>query len=764
MKNFYRRLKRVTKNMPFHILLLRVVRRLSGKFLDSYNYKKALKKGTFLSDLNFFKKLGLKTDKLTGEDKLKEKLLDIPFLSSIFNTADKDFISGALSNPNKSIIIESSNLICSHIFELLGSGKIKVSYDMIAAGIENFKYNTITGDSEKKAVCTNIKNKISDIFQDSEIIDKVSNYNYEPINWHIDFKSGYIWGKDTWYKKIKYGDLPGADVKIPWELSRFQHLLLLGQAFVLTNDEKYVLEYIYEVTDWIENNPPEFGVNWKCTMDIAIRAANLIISLAFFKNSKYLTDKFLLYFIKNIYIHGEHITRNLEFGSITSNHYLSDIAGLAFVAEFFGDFRIGKKWGKFAANELKKEMKKQVYEDGVDFEASACYHRLVLELFFYTAVFITKNRFQQSDDLAQKCSDIFGMEFTEKLCKMFGFIAHSLKPDGDIPQFGDNDSGRFFIFCSRRVLDMRYLLSLAAVFFNESKFKIKEFEQDEEIPWVFGKNGQVKYKELNSVSYEEISSKEFENCGWCVMRNNSSYLFFGSGPNGQNDNGGHAHNDKLSFELYAGNTSIFIDPGTYLYTPFPVWRNTFRSTRYHNTITVDDFEQNEFSGNNLFRLENDSGAKIKIWKSNDAFDFIEAEHVGYKRLDFPVIHKRQIIFDKRENIWVISDILEGKGKHKFTINFNLHPGITPIIENNTTNIILNKGNLPVFYIQPMIDNEINLVVDKSWISEEYGIKEENFSVKYIIETNIPSEFNFILSLKKLQSPVKYLDNIKTEIQ
>ena len=75
-------------------------------------------------------------------------------------------------------------------------------------------------------------------------------------------------------------------------------------------------------------------------------------------------------------------------------------------------------------------------------------------------------------------------------------------------------------------------------------------------------------------------------------------------PNGQNGNGGHCHNDKLSFELTINNIPIIIDPGTFVYTPFPKNRNQYRSTSYHNTVCIKKSEQNRFN-NNLFSLSYD---------------------------------------------------------------------------------------------------------------------------------------------------------------
>ncbi|MBA7523115.1 hypothetical protein ES705_15238 [subsurface metagenome] len=56
----------------------------------------------------------------------------------------------------------------------------------------------------------------------------------ERIDWHFDFKSGYRWNPKKYYKDIEipYGK---ADIKVPWELSRFQHLSILGEAYCLSS-------------------------------------------------------------------------------------------------------------------------------------------------------------------------------------------------------------------------------------------------------------------------------------------------------------------------------------------------------------------------------------------------------------------------------------------------------------------------------------------------------------------------------------------------
>ena len=77
-----------------------------------------------------------------------------------------------------------------------------------------------------------------------------------------------------------------------------------------------------------------------------------------------------------------------------------------------------------------REIFKQTYPDGMNSEGSTSYHRLVLELFAYSA-------------LLNKKENNFSKKFYERLFKMFEFSFKTMKKNGDVPQIGDNDSGVF---------------------------------------------------------------------------------------------------------------------------------------------------------------------------------------------------------------------------------------------------------------------------------------------------------------------------------
>jgi hypothetical protein len=52
--------------------------------------------------------------------------------------------------------------------------------------------------------------------------------------------------------------------------------------------------------------------------------------------------------------------------------------------------------------------------------------------------------------------------------------------------------------------------------------------------------------------------------------------------------GAHAHNDQLSIDLWIDGAPIVRDPGSYLYTANPLWRDRYRSIRAHDAPWLAD--------------------------------------------------------------------------------------------------------------------------------------------------------------------------------
>ncbi|MBN2406657.1 MAG: alginate lyase family protein [Elusimicrobia bacterium] len=563
---------------------------------------------------------------------------------------------------------------------------------------------------------------------DFRILGKEYNLPGE-IDWHKDHNSGYRWEPGKYYFDIEYGNIRGTDVKVPWELSRFQHLAVLGQAYAVNGDERYAEEFMSQVGSWIRENPAGYGVNWRCTMDTAIRAVNWLNAYYYFSRSGRLTHEFAALFVKSCLEHGRFIMNNLErrAGGVNSNHYIADLAGLIFLGTLLPELKEAGKWKDFGVNELKKEIIKQVYEDGCDFEASTCYHRLVLEIFFFSMLICVINH-ADYDGKNHVClaENIFGKKYMACTRNMFEAVMYLLKPNGNMPQIGDNDSGQLLRFYARDVLDMRYLLSLGAVFFREERWKIREYFRASldisEIFLVYGNEGINIWNSLSWNLLENIGSRNFCDAGWYVMRSKKNYCLISCGPNGQSGNGGHAHNDKLSFELCVNGKDLLVDPGSYVYTPEPEQRNRFRGTEYHNTVMIDNEEQNRIDSKYLFKMSDDSMAKCLNWESKSAEDIFEGKHKGFCRLNGPVEHRRKIRLDRQNGHLYISDVFEGSGRHKLQWSF-VRPPESP-----------GKGL--------KIVTALALREDKIEYSGEYGAKVITGRYFAEVESELPYEAHF----------------------
>jgi uncharacterized heparinase superfamily protein len=154
------------------------------------------------------------------------------------------------------------------------------------------------------------------------------------------------------------------------------------------------------------------------------------------------------------------------------------------------------------------------------------------------------------------------------------------------------------------------------------------------------------------------------------MRDGDLYLCFNANDVGLSGRGSHGHNDALSIEVSAGGRAYIVDPGTYVYSGDLQQRHEFRSTAYHSTVQIDGREQNTTDLHMPFVIGNEAKPRVLEWQTNDDFDKVVGEHYGY-----PVIHRRTVVFNKRERAWVIDDEFTGEGEHLYEVRFHFAPGL-----------------------------------------------------------------------------------------
>lgn len=521
---------------------------------------------------------------------------------------------------HRPVIEPLAERVMAHEFDLLGSGWTRV---------ENTHGLEVTDANRAEA----------------ERIAALLPAGYVPIDWHIDFKSGHRWDPRVWYRDQPQVVGRGIDVKLPWELSRMQHLPLLawryGCAGAGTDAQRYRDEFRAQVIDFIAHNPPRFGINWNCAMDVGIRVAGWVMAFDLFRAlGAGFDDAFEGVFVRSVREHAEHLVANLEWDeSIRGNHYLADIAGLLIASAYLPVDETTDGYLHFAARELIAETLRQFHEDGSNFEASTSYHRLSAEMVVYALAVlqgVTPTRLpalieerwhahrpgEPSPALvvrnAGESPCVIPEAVIERVARVGRFTRDILDRHGRGPQIGDNDNGRFFKLLPATMRDdagclhedprnHRHLIDAVNGFFDENKGTDPVSSETHVVrAWLGG--AAFPRPDLPAIT----DHAAYPGMGLYVYRHGQLTTIVRCGEVGQNGHGGHAHDDQLSFVMYADGEPVIIDPGTGCYTSDAGLRNRMRHYAQHNAIASDDGARRyaELERDGLFRMNDRARASV----------------------------------------------------------------------------------------------------------------------------------------------------------
>lgn len=491
-------------------------------------------------------------------------------------------------------------------------------------------------------------------------------------DWHCDFKSGYRWRPDLYHADVRHMeplDVP-SDYKVPWELSRCHHLLTLGEAFFVTRDERFAETVRLHVDDWIRKNPYEFGINWVCAMDVAVRAVNWLWAYALLLDSEALDREFRALWLTSLVEHGRYILANDEWGPLVNNHYLANGAGLLYLGLLLSPLRDASRFLRRGLHILTTQTLEQLTPDGCNREGTLPYHKLILEL---TSVPLW---------LAQRNGFDLPPEVWTRLEQGYAFLWGMMNEEGNISNVGDADDGRLHPLSEVAPLSVRPLVNAGVYLFHRPEWAGpvdgRARQEWEEVFWLSG--GEFLPP---SCAGKRPSSLAFSEGGYYALRSSRWEVFVDAAPIGLRDTGGHGHNDPLSFELDVEGEKFIVDSGAYVYKPDPVARNRFRSVRAHNTLEIDDQEPSLLcEAPHLWTIEQPYHLWVREWRVSKDEVLLDAEHDGYRRLGRPVIHRRRFRLNLRAETLVIEDILTGEGEHCWTWRLHIAPSVQPDVEEN----------------------------------------------------------------------------------
>ena len=519
-------------------------------------------------------------------------------------------------------------------------------------------------------------------------------------DWQRDWVSGKTWPLEK-SREIRIVRHDGSDVKAPWELSRLQWAPVVAKAYVLTDDERYRETLRSLLTDWIVRNPLGKGVNWTVAMEAALRGISLCLTMdllwPFTEDEKPWLDQVTA----SLWQHLRFIEAHSEFSLLLrSNHYLSNIVGLTTLSAYLDGPGIERRFSKYA-RAVQREILLQTYPDGGDCEASSGYHVLVAQMFLHSLV-VQKRR-----------QGVIAAEFDARLRLMFDWIATMADEDGKLPHLGDCDNGRVELTVddiaeTRRPESERHSLrvgSLSGLASPLLKCALRDQEPVSLLP----------------------------ESGIAILRSGEASAVFCAMPNGLRGRGSHTHCDKLSVILRLGAEEVFCDSGSRCYTRSAERRNLDRSTRVHNTLVIDEAEQNTFSSDPqlLFQCGNESVVSpITISESS-----VRASHQGYRRIG--VDHQRTVQLS--QGCLTVLDEVSGAGEHLLDLRFVLGPewGVSPERMTGEAVCCLITGPRRLT-LQCEAQSPLELSVLPAEISREYGAGLPTSCIRIHTTANLPA--------------------------
>lgn len=612
-----------------------------------------------------------------------------------------------------SILIKISKTkprVILHKFFFLTKKECQKLFDKLTNFYKNYKYQIVFSTNHKTIAIKGF-NALEQEEVDC-IVDKrffwlgMDGKPIQSDSWNKDFISGYVW-EDQYFQDIMTVNRDNnADVKIPWELSRLQHLSRLAVIYRYSPSAT-ILDYIKkEIDNWIDKNPFKYTVNWTCSMEVGIRAVNLIFIALLIPDQLFEDELFLKKFLSALMNHGRFIKQNLEtYDEYNNNHYLCDLLGLQWIGLFCESYlqdrdqKIAQQWYRFARSELKAESEKQVFSDGTDYESSIAYHRFVTEL-LYTSVFIDRIYDKQPQE-----------ELIRTAKKMTAFLADIRMPDGSLPMIGDSDDGR--------ILNLDYYSH-----WNKQKADFI-FEHATQLL-----NGRLDLPNdpIPPVAFENAAYKD---SGYYVLRNENIYCMTHCGPLSLHGHGGHSHNDQLAIVLCFHKLPFIIESGTGSYSGYPELRNYFRSTRAHSTLEVVGVEQNELVKESLYMMREKTFSKCREYCNG----FFSGEHFGYKNVG--ITHKRTIHLN--DSGLVVEDSVIGEQidtDKQWRLHFILDTDvIVQQIDKDT--ISMNKRGVTI-----LLRSSVPVSYGSTIVSKEYGKTEDSVKISTIPTRmlNIKTEF------------------------
>ena len=319
-----------------------------------------------------------------------------------------------------------------------------------------------------------------------------------------------------------------------FNLHYLEFLIPLAAAYRESGEIRYYECFRDYCRRWIEDNQSGSGDGWH-PYTTSLRLTNLWICMDEFGEILLEDEEFFRELNNSMYAQYLHLQKRLEL-HLLGNHYFENLKAVLLGTLYFQEPAVYEEYKR----KFREEMAEQILPDGVHYERSPMYHKIILEDVMRAAKAV-----QTAD------GEWYGELLTS--LRQMADAAYSLEEGmGHTPLF--NDSG------DNVARSLNSLLEALREEFHIMPEKKREFPAG----------------------------------GYYCLGNGRLRILFDAGEIAPGNMPGHGHCDAQSFELSLEGKPLFVNSGTGQYQG--KLRAYFRSTAAHNTVTADGQEQSECWG------------------------------------------------------------------------------------------------------------------------------------------------------------------------
>lgn len=534
----------------------------------------------------------------------------------------------------------------------------------------------------------------------------------------------------------KIDEFAAGDIKLCWEASRFGWAYTLSRAYLRTRDDKYPEAFWELFEGWLEENPPNLGIQWKCGQEVAFRTMALCFALYSFEMSSASTPARIERFVAALAAHGRRIAAHIEYAiSQRNNHGISEATGLWTIGLLFPEIEGARVWKKRAKQTLEDEVRRQIYEDGGYVQHSANYHRLMLHDMAWAI------------RLGELNGEPFDENVRESFRKAVRFLHAITNGDsGFAPNFGGNDGALVLPLSDCSYPDMRPVLQSCSLLASGQPLYAAG-PWDEEAAWINGTEWRTEPRR-GSADAEELDAP----VGGCyTIRSETSWAMLRAAKFGDRP----AHADQLHLDLWWKGENLLSDAGTYSYNGEAPFGDGFASARYHNTLTIDG--QDQMTRLRRFLWADWADAEVLRCSQPKGLRGLEGWHHGYRKLG--VCHRRAVACAD-SSTWIIVDDVSGEGRHAMR-QYWLMPDVPfNLLSNETLDLSCRAGTARFHFFSSgnctcsIVRGGRRLCGDSDcdattygWTSRYYARKDPALSVELFANDILPVRFISVAMLE-----------------